>query len=662
MPEDRGKSSQDELVQRILQQILGSDRLKGSTAFSHRTYSDEPILRTGADLQREQATHSREEGRQRREEARRRDRAQRERRHKPDADTSPSRADVALYLTLLEQDEDVDLRDDDFLGAGPTWGAPPRDTAHARKREPLPETLRRLRSLEHETNGDGAHLRGAELFVRQARIAADYTDGFSLPFGPQYRYYPSYQQLSNDELRGYFAWRTKWRAHETQRMPFTYVRLLAAELVNGIGAEPGEACLTELRRLDASCVGQADGDLGPDIHADLRTWIRDYVVYFGLDPTFAATDEERAFAQAVATLRLAERDVLARKGIHGLTAQDAPAKPPSDEEVWQAFGAISKYAVERSPFFRKYPKESAAVGAAIFRRMAEHCAKRRKTLFVDGVVGEEQSWFYTPFLGLPFLEEHEHADVTVRVTACETISHRFGRWRIKRGFERRTRDKKLGQLLKAVDRQMRLDWGFGHPLKAQTLPKYLQKMVAEESAAEHERREEAERRKIKIDLSQLRHIRAAAATTREALLVDEERDEEPATDASRPMASATQPTVPAAPIPQPQQVVATPAAQQLPKAEGPAAMTPSPTEEGGPMAPNALGLTDLELQALHRLLDGQGIDDLLGPGAPMASVLVDSINEKLFDEVCDAVVEFGDDGAPRMVEDYAEDVRDLLAG
>ena len=37
-------------VERIIQQILGSDRMRESSAFSQRSYSDEPILRTGADL------------------------------------------------------------------------------------------------------------------------------------------------------------------------------------------------------------------------------------------------------------------------------------------------------------------------------------------------------------------------------------------------------------------------------------------------------------------------------------------------------------------------------------------------------------------------------------------------------------------------------------
>ena len=40
--------------------------------------------------------------------------------------------------------------------------------------------------------------------------------------------------------------------------------------------------------------------------------------------------------------------------------------------------------------------------------------------------------------------------------------------------------------------------------------------------------------------------------------------------------------------------------------------------------------------------------------------MVDAINEKLFDLVGDTVVEFSAGGAPELIEDYADDVREAL--
>ena len=68
-----------------------------------------------------------------------------------------------------------------------------------------------------------------------------------------------------------------------------------------------------------------------------------------------------------------------------------------------------------------------------------------------------------------------------------------------------------------------------------------------------------------------------------------------------------------------------------------------------------LGLTPDELALLEDLLSGRA------PKAASPDLLVDSINEKLFDLVGDTVLEFSDAGAPQLIEDYVEDVREALS-
>ena len=55
---------------------------------------------------------------------------------------------------------------------------------------------------------------------------------------------------------------------------------------------------------------------------------------------------------------------------------------------------------------------------------------------------------------------------------------------------------------------------------------------------------------------------------------------------------------------------------------------------------------------------------LAGTPAPLPpgttpDLMVDAVNEALFDELGDSAFEFGDDG-PQPVEDYLDDLRDLL--
>ena len=440
--------------------------------------------------------------------------------------------------------------------------------ASARAGSNLPQTLRELRQLETEPQPNGTRLTGVSLFVAQARLAAGYEDDSApSPFGVRYRYSVSYRDLSDEELRGYFSWRTAWRAHREDRIPYTYGHILAAELVNGIGAEPGMPCLQELVRLrDRATELDADG-MSSGLAFDARRWIRDYAVLHNLPAELATSADERAFAQAVATLRTAERAVLCEAGARGLTPKDMPAHVPTDADVWKAMAALSSYNVERSPFLRNNPQSAAAVGAAVFRTLAKHCGKRRKTNLVDGLVGWESSVGWFPFPDLPCTLPKELPSPTYRIDACTRVTTLAGRWFIYRGYEHVGKSRDLGRILRAMDRQMREDWDDPRALKPRPLAKYLEKIIVQASAEERQRELEAESRKIVIDLSKLGGIRAAAATTREALLVDEEIEDEPA--------ATTAPT-PSSPAP----VTPAPVAQDAPSPQDASAPTAHPAHEG----------------------------------------------------------------------------------
>lgn len=523
-----------------------------------------------------------------------------------------------------------------------------------------PDVLRQLVALGKE-QGRKAGGRSGELFVRQARLAEDYEDDW--PWEPVIArtWTPTYQSLSLPQLRSYFAWRTTLRRGDDVTLPSAFVLIHAFELLADVGCEHGEDALRHLGSLADRC----DAASGSDsvLSSSIRVWRRDYAVLNGLDPALVVPADELLRDSALATLRRAERAVLAQEGLHGLTQADMPLEVPTDAQVWEAMGVAGTYRPERSPFFREHPDEAAAVGAEVFRRMVTHCGKRRKMDLIDGLFGPRTIEPYTPLAGTPFSWGRDSQDVTYQLTACVRVECRSGRWRLHRAYTRRGLNAELGRMLHAIDRQMREDWGYPKPLKERTVPRYLQTMVAKASAAEHERALERERRTIRIDVSQLAHIRSAAATTREALLVDEEREEAPMAEATPPVAQPAATPGPVAPG-EPAPPAASPQASTSP-AEGTADRQAVPTSapsasDGAPASANPCGLTDLELALARRILEGRDHRDLLGPGTPMESVLVDSINEKLFDEVGDAVIEYGDAG-PQLIEDYEDDVRELIA-
>lgn len=575
------------------------------------------------------------------------------------------------------------------------------------QREELPGPLQKLRAMEDERAENGKPLPFADLFIKQAQLAAGYEDDYSPIIAPPNSYLPTYKNLSNAELRSYFSWRTLWRHGSSlvRPIPKEFASLLAFELINGVGCKPGIDALKKLQRLQAS-VEQSDGwGQVSYLSHDLGRWIQDYVLYHRLDPKLVVPEAQRQRAHAVMTLRRAESAILHQKGIDRMPDEIAPTMP-TDEELWNATKQLCTFDVDRSPFLRDNHESATKVWSRVFSDMCVHCARRRKVRFLDGMFGPQYAMPYTLFVGVPTHVKAPQNGTVMRLTEGQWLTYRLDRWKMHYTSDRRIDASDMSKLLRAIDRQMRLDWDYKKPLKPRPLPQYQQAMVRKRSEEVRQEEVEEQKKRIVIDFSQLGKIRAAAATTREALLVDEEREgyipEEAVTSSSDSGALANNEQVKGA------GTSSRPKAKQVEKDAGAAgtkaehieedvglpgptsglnsapasdsaslsfstpskAIAAAPTSSATPatvsLTPSQasstlpLGLTALELEVARRILDGENPNGPLGPTTPSLEMVVDSINEKLFDEIGDTVFEFGDNG-PSPVEDYVDDVRGILA-
>lgn len=694
MAENFGKINIDELVGKIMRRLEEED---ASSHLSSRTYSDQPILRKGSDWARDR---ERSGGRAERDEKS----ASTDKTQMAEPNVSRPRASSVSRTSRMQGQSSADTRrtratsewralPDDWFGDYQTTGNLDDDLwsrplgsgtglmAKVIPEPQLPPMLQRLRELEGSRDEDGRPLRGGPLFVAQARLASDFADDCPYQGTLPYRYLPTYQVVSDRELRGYFTWRASWRKGEATDAPATFAMLLSYELINGVGCEPGEPVVRELQRLREACRAMDLAGRGPSVTLDVGHWIRDYVVVHRLDPRLATTDEERRFGHAVRVLRDAESSVLCREGINGRKFSDAP-KAPSDEELWDAMGTLSSTDPGRSPFLREHREQAARVGAGVFRRMALHCGKRRKVGFVDGMLGFTMSIPYLPLVGVPLEKPPALEGGDMRLTEADVVTCRFNRWVMRRAYELQGKSRDLGKIVHGIDCAMRVAWEYPRQLKPRTLPRYLQTMIDREVQAELERTREEERHRFTVDLSKLGGIRSAAATTREALLVDEEREGyvpggEATGDWAQPVSSAPAAGDESAPSQEGAQAGERDAApvvesvspgQQAPDAATvspgqPASVAPQPTTTGTPAASDAgatapYGLDPLELALVRALLAHESAPATT-PGSPSVEMLVDSANEKLFDLEGDIVLEFGDDG-PHVIEDYEEDLRGTL--
>lgn len=274
---------------------------------------------------------------------------------------------------------------------------------------------------------------------------------------------------------------------------------------------------------------------------------------------------------------------------------------------------------------------------------------------------------YTMFASAVFFAPERHEDCEYRLDPIHIYRCQNGFWECMRIHGSRQKSSKLGEMMRACDQRLRLALDPAHPLKEEKIPKYLAKIIDDEIVAWLSWDAAHQPIKIDIDLSQLGHIRSAAAQTREALLIDEEREDDALEDAEE-VDSGQPEAEPAA------NMVIEPVATAIRQDE---ADEPTiPTEQFGVVAPllapaptpatavpanTTSALAPAAEDYLRALLEQNAAQaaSAVEKSGQSEDMLVDSINEALFDLMGDTVIEFGAAG-PQIIEDYEADVRGYL--
>ena len=450
--------------------------------------------------------------------------------------------------------------------------------------EPLPAPIRAARSL---AEGTFAYRQSREsLFVMQAKVLANYEDDYVYD-EPVLHYYPTYQSLTDPELRGYFSWRTRLRKGDVQKTSLSYAFLYIYELLNQIGVTDPVDGYQKLKNFQ-SVYGGLDGGILPH----LNRWLVDYVIYYGLDPALLADTAQVSFDKALA--------VLVHIGRH------------DSREIMEAVNLLVP-ALTRSRFYREYPEDMDAVVPRVLRQVSAHYDSRCKRTMVEQYFGAYSEFSVTLFEAAVFLDRAGARSCEFHVDEVRTYRCRNGFWWVQMYNCPERSSAKLVALVKTIDSVMRECYAYRHPVKRMLDTKWILKLIEEEARGLLAEKQAAEDKKVSIDYSQLAKIRRDAAVTQDKLIVEEE-------------------AVEAEPDPAPE--VAVP--------EGETAQTP---------------LSQEEYRLLQCLLYGRDYGWVRASGL-MLSVLVDSINEKLFDEFADSVLTL--DNGPELIEDYIQDLKERV--
>lgn len=489
---------------------------------------------------------------------------------------------------------------------------PPRPAVRIHRDIPLPFPHRpapdqeappeRLRQMKHLYEyGSGSLEARAANFLRQGRFMADFEDDAPWSGMAFAGYFPTYHDLTTRQLRGYFAWRAHIRKGDFQPIAASAAYIYLYELLNLIGADSPEDALKKLKDFET---GYLDAGLGDSqMRANLRQWMTELAVVHSLP--------EAAIRQ-YADPALLERD-------HALAVLSDPESQP-DDEVFAALCFFDGKRLAQSPVIRQVPEKGTRLFSQVWRYVLSRSRENSEDLFTR-CFGKQTASAWYPFANAVYCWQEQPVDRVFHLDACRSYRCQNGIWQT-RGWENLTFNRQLFHgLLRQADLLLRRYLKTGNYLKERREDAWASSGIRAVIEAERKAAADAARPRVVLNLSGLERIRRDAIITRDSLLTDEERDQAEAAEA---------------PVPVP---------------------NPAPVPDPVPDLP----LDNIQILILQELLAGRDTDGILRDHHLMPDMTADLINEAMFDEIGDSIIEC-DNGTLSLIEDYREDLIRLLGG
>lgn len=595
--------------------------------------------------------------------------------------TSPAYSDKKYYQDSLIpgfNGNGLPAREDEILSTKPPGSKPVRDD------EILPEKIRGMKRLYKY--GDGTFRERSMNFYIQGKYMEDYED--DVPWHGNFRrYFPTYHDLRNDQLRGYFTWRTDIRRGIFKKVPDSVVYIYIYELLNVIGASSPEESLQKLKEFEEGYLGpertgsegSGAGAAGPvsekegenAIHQNLHKWMLEFAVLHGVDPETAC--------------RYADPEMIQRD--HALEVLRDP-RHFEDREVFDALCLFAGSKITSSPVIKK-TEEGIPLFAKAWRYACSHFNENGRELF-NHCFGDLKTKVWFPLESVMYGARRPAEPVSYILNPCRkyTFDGRF--WKESSYLKILFDKKRLTGLLHETDRQLRLYLKAGGRLKEMSDEAWAAPYVHAVIEADRAAKIEAAKPKVHIRFSDLDQIRRDALATRDSLLTEEERQEKYVTtvetalsEYSDLMNSGTnnpqfdnsekagtcpeRSVISAGTEPALDDVFAGTGTNRLPGEKHSADDIKNFSEENQlagkmegkePCSP-ALPLDENQRDLLLALLRGESVRERITKQHGMPEIVADELNEALFDEIGDSVVECDGDEII-LVEDYREDIMELL--
>ena len=429
----------------------------------------------------------------------------------------------------------------------------------------------------------------ARVFYEQGKFMEDFEDDYTFQ-GEFHRYFPTYQVMTDIQLRGYFSWRTGVRRGTIVKTSLSFVFVYIYELLNQIGVQSAEEGFYALKNF-----WEAYEEVDAKINNYVRLWLNDYVVYNNLNKSLLDDLSYGDFNDAALVL--------------------LNYKSHSPGDVFEALNFLSSYDMKNSRFYKQYPDDVKDVLYCVFFRLSGYYDKKNKKSLCEKFFGKIYPNPYSMFKSAVFCHPKKHEDVVYEINDICKYTCQNGIWSCERFYCYKGKIQKIGALLKTVDFLMRREYGFKSTMKTTEITKILQDIIVTEIEKYREDKRKATLPKIEIDVTKLQDIRDSSFETQNKLIIEDPEDID--------------------------------------------TLDPFDTMDETADRKDTTGLSDHEYRFMQRLLYGRAYDDFLRTERLMLSVLVDAINESLFDRFDDTVIIFEGE-KPALIEDYIDELKSII--
>ncbi|WP_294974842.1 TerB N-terminal domain-containing protein [uncultured Leuconostoc sp.] len=469
------------------------------------------------------------------------------------------------------------------------------------KENKIPEKIIEMNQLY--AYGDNSFTQKCRNFYVQGQFMVDYEDVF--PYNVDiHRYFTTYHDLGLKQLRGYFSWRTDIRKGIYKKITTSLAYLYLYELINGIGTSSVADSLEKIKAFEINYLDSGIGD--SSIRLNSHKWLFELAVINGIEP-----DTTYEYADAKTLQRDNALMILREPENH------------DDKAIFDALCLFGGHKVLSSVVIKKHDKH----GIHLFAQVWRSALKTDNNLF-SACFGTIHSHLWYPLGNAVYYQATPQHPLTYQLNDIRKYTYEDNAWYEQSYQKFNFHQEKLDGLLRETDRMLRLYLKTGYPLKARDAETWAAPYIETVIKADRDSRLEADKPKVTIQFSSLDKIRSDAFETRDSLLTDEEIDIS--------------------------ENVLPPHTNIVPKTE----------KTGLEKIPSldskfTLSLDRTQLELLSLLVRGESITDTIREMHGMPEVITDTLNEALFDDIGDSVLQCDGDTIV-LIEDYRDDLIEYL--